>query len=429
MNKNLFEIHRSVAPNGLRLLALPMKGTGTVTLMVFIGTGSRNEGNQEAGISHFLEHLFFKGSKKRPSTLLISEALDQIGGEFNAFTSKEMTAFYAKAAAQHEGLITDVIGDMLLHPLFDPKEIDRERGVVIEEMNMYEDTPLESIGENFENLLYGEHSLGRKIVGTKEIISTVSRRSIVGYMKKQYVAPNVVVCVAGNIDPEMSLKSLGKQFKGFTKVEPVAAQEFANEWNSEPVTVRVKKTDQAHVIVGGRGVSYSDKDRCAVDLLSTILGGSMSSRLFIEVRERRGLAYSVHTTAEHFTDTGYVGTQIGVDPNNVKKAVSVILKEYAKIRDKAVDENELSKAKENIKGHMLLRMESSNAVAQFVGGQEILTGRILNIADIFAGYDGVTANDIQRVARKYLSPKLLRIAAIAPDEQTGDLEKLLKTEA
>lgn len=428
MNHSLFEIHRATAPSGLRLLALPMSGTGTATVMAFVATGSRHEDAEEAGVSHFLEHLFFKGSKKRPTTLQISEALDEVGGEFNAFTSKEMTAFYAKASAKHVKLLLDVIGDMLINPLFQQKEIDRERGVVIEEMNMYEDSPQDSVGEQFEKQLFGEHDLARKIIGTKEIISAISRKSIMKYRNQQYGASNMVVCIAGNIEPKSALAMLKKQFSGLPTQKPNKTRKFSGEWGTDLISLKIKKTDQAHVVVGGRGTSLSDSDRCAVDILGTILGGSMSSRLFIEVRERRGLAYSVHTTAEHFVDTGYVATQIGVDPNNVEKALSVILKEYKKIREVPVSATELRKAKENIKGHLLIRLESTNAVAQFIGGQETLTGRILSIEDVFKNFDAVTSADVQRVAQKYLAPEYIRIAAIAPNDANKELYKLLTKE-
>lgn len=425
MSHALFEIHRAKTSSGLRLVALPMQGTGTVTVMAFVATGSRYEDPKEAGVSHFLEHLFFKGSKKRPTTLIISEALDEVGGEFNAFTSKEMTAFYAKAASKHTKLLLDVLGDMLINPLFQQKEIDRERGVVVEEMNMYEDSPQDSIGEQFEKQLFGEHDLARKIIGTKEIIGSISKKRIVQYRNRQYGAPNMVVCIAGNIEPAAALAMLKKQFSNLSKQAPIKTKEFNGEWGTDLVSLKVKKTDQAHMIVGGRGTSLTDADRCAVDLLSTILGGSMSSRLFIEVRERRGLAYSVHTVAEHFVDTGYVATQIGVDPNNAEKALAVILSEYKKIRETLVGAAELRKAKENIKGRLLIRLESTNAVAQFIGGQETLTGRILSLDEVIKSFDAVTAADIRRVAEKYLAPEYLRIAAIAPNDIKDDLNKLL----
>lgn len=429
MNNSLFDIHQDETRSGLRLVALPMKGTGTVTVMAFVGTGSRYEKLEDAGVSHFLEHLFFKGSKKRPSTLLISEALDEIGGEFNAFTSKEMTAFYAKGDAQHAKLIIDVLGDMLLNPLFDPKEINRERGVVIEEMNMYEDTPQEIVGEQFEQQLFGEHELGRKIIGTKEVISSITRKRIVEYQKHQYGTRNVVVCIAGNIDPKKGIRMLKNQFKDLPETQPRKANEFSDFWGVERISARNKKTDQAHMIIGGRGVSLNHEDRCAVDLLATILGGSMSSRLFIEVRERRGLAYSVHTMAEHFVDTGYIATQIGVDPTNDKKATAVILDEYRKIRENLVGKDELRKAKENIKGRLLIRLESSNAVAQFIGGQLMLSGRILSLGEVLNNFDTVTANDVRRVAQKYLDPECLRISAISPSISNGELENILNKHA
>jgi predicted Zn-dependent peptidase len=426
MPSELFPIHRKTLPSGLRLLVVPTEGTGAVTLFITVRTGSRNEVPREMGISHFLEHLFFKGSKKRPTTRMISESLDQVGGDFNAFTSKEMTAFWAKSASQHAALLLDVLGDMLLHPLFDPKEIDRERGVITEEMNMYEDTPLQSIDEHFEELLFGSHPLGRKIIGTKEIIARLPRSAFLRYIGAQYGTKNTVVCLAGNISADEGFRLLADMLGKFPKGHPAAPAPFKSAWGKKRVAVREKKTDQAHMIVGGRGLSYLHPDRTVADVLASILGGSMSSRLFIEVRERRGLAYSVRTQAEHFTDTGYVGTQAGVDPGKLEAALRVILREYAKIRDKDVPAAELLKAKEGLKGRLLLRLESSDAVAQFVAGQELLTDRILTIDDVFARIEAVTARDIRRVAKQLLAPSALRIAAIAPNARAARLEKLLR---
>lgn len=425
MSEPLFHVHRSVTPAGLRLLVVPMGRTSTVTLMVFARTGSRDERAREWGISHFLEHLVFKGSKKRPTTRRISETLDAVGGELNAFTSKEVTVFHAKAAARHAALLADVLGDVVMYPLLRPREIERERGVIAEEIHMYEDTPLQSIEEYWENVLFGRHVLGRKIIGTKESVATLSRAALLAYRSRRYAAGNVVVCLAGNIGPEEGLALLRAQFRRFPAGPTRAARPFRNAWGRRRVGVRDKRTDQAHVVAGGTGVSYTHKDRSAVDLLAAILGGSMSSRLFLEVRERRGLAYAVRTSAEHFTDTGYVATQAGVDPAKLPDAVAVILAEYGKARTTRVPRAELAKARETLKGRLLIRLESSSDVAQFVGGQEVLTGRIVSVDDVFARLDAVTPEDIQRVAQTHLAPSRLRVAAIAPGRPAPALRKVL----
>jgi predicted Zn-dependent peptidase len=394
--------------------------------MIIVGTGSRYEVPAEFGVSHFLEHLFFKGSKKRPTTHMISESIDLVGGEFNAFTSKEMTAFWAKAGAQHAALLLDVIGDMLIHPLFDPKEIDRERGVITEEVNMYEDTPREYIDEFSEELLYGGHPLGRQIIGTKESIAHLPRSVFLHYVGQQYTVRNTVACLAGNIRPEQGVRLLTEALRAFPQGNPRRPKRFGGAWNTARVAVKKKKTDQAHVIVASPGVSYTHRDRPAVDLLCAILGGSMSSRLFIEVRERRGLAYSVRTGPQHFTDTGHIATQAGVDPKKLSLTVRVILDEYEKIRTKGIPPTELLKAKENVKGRLLLRLESSDEVAQFVAGQEVLIGRILTVDEVFQRLEAVTPRDIRRVARTYLKPEAIRIAAITPRAPHAALKRLLR---
>lgn len=420
-----FLIHRATLPSGLRLRVVPLSGTGTATLLVCVGTGSRYEAASEAGISHFLEHIFFKGSKKRPTTRMISETIDRVGGEFNAFTSKEVTVFWAKAAVKHVALILDVIGDMLLHPLFDPKEIDRERGVITEEINMYEDTPRESIDEFAEELLYGRHPLGRQIIGTKEIVARLKRRAFTRYVAQQYRGRNAVVCLAGNVSAEQGEKLLSDVFRGWPKGAPRRPAPFRGRWGRSRFALKEKQTDQAHVMAATPGVSYTHRDRSAVDLLCAILGGSMSSRLFMEVRERRGLAYAIRTVPQHFTDTGHIATQAGVDPQKLPEAVRVILAEYERLRAKGVPPAELLKAKENLKGRLLLKLESSDDVAQFVAGQEVLTNRILSVDEVFQRLEAVTLQDIRRVARVYLKPASLRIAAIAPGGSAAGLKEAL----
>jgi predicted Zn-dependent peptidase len=422
----LFNVHKARTPAGLRLRVVPMAGTGTVTLMILVGTGSRHETPDQSGISHFLEHLFFKGSRKRPTTRLISETIDSVGGEFNAFTSKEMTAFHAKAGAQHAPLLLDVIGDMLLHPLFSPKEIDRERGVITEEINMYEDMPLMTIGEEWETLLYGRHALGRQVIGTKEIVATLPRRAFLSYVGRQYSAANTVACLAGNIDPAYGTKLLTKALTSFPQAAPKRASAFKGTWGVQRVSVKEKKTDQAHVMIGGPGVSYTHADRPAVDVLCAILGGSMSSRMFLEVRERRGLAYSVRTFPEHFVDTGYVATQAGVPPRKFPEAVKVILRQYRKIRTQRVPAAELKKAKETLKGRLLLKLESSDAVAQFVGGQEVLTQRILTVDEVFQRLEAVTPDEVRRVAETALKPSRLRLNVIGEGRTPKELADLLR---
>lgn len=421
-----FPVHRGCLKNGLRTLVIPMAGTSAVSFFLAVRTGSRNETADSTGLSHFLEHLFFKGSKKRPSTREISEVIDGVGGEMNAFTGKEATAFYAKAAYRHADLVVDVISDMVLHPLLDPKEIDRERGVIIEEMNMYEDTPMRTIGELFEETVFGPHALARPIIGTKEVIRRVPRTTILRYLRAQYRAETAVACLAGNIDPadgETVLKrALGKFPAGKAKL-PVR---FQRTYGRERVRVKEKKTDQTHVMIGAPGVHYLHEDRPALDLLATILGGGMSSRLFIEVRERRGLAYSVRTMTDHFVDAGTIATQAGVDTGKFLDACRVVVAEYGKLRARKVVASELEKAREFIKGKLLLGLETADETAQFAVGQEVLLNRIVTPEEIFRLLDAVKPQDIQRVARQYLKPDALRLVTIGPGAPHAELRTLLE---
>lgn len=424
-----FTIHREILPSGLRLLVLPMPGTSTVTFFVVVRTGARHEGSAVFGISHFLEHLFFKGSKKRPTTKSISEAIDGVGGELNAFTSKEWTAFYAKAASRHVALLVDVISDMLLHPLLDPAEMNRERGVIIEEINMYEDTPMQSIGEFFEETLFGAHALAHPIVGTKEVIAHVPRETIDRYRRRQYRAGSVVACLAGDVEPATGTRLLSRALSSLERGRALAPRPFRRSFGATRVRVKEKATDQAHVVIGAPAVHFLHRDRAAADLTAVILGGGMSSRLFLEVRERRGLAYAIHTMPEHFVDTGYLATQSGVDAQKVLEACRVIVREHVRLGERRLSAAELAKAREFTRGKLLLALEASEHVAQYVSLQEVLLDRILTPDAYFRLLEAVVPADVQRVAQAYLHPSKLRLVAIGRELKEQELLKTLSAHA
>ncbi|MDP3685306.1 MAG: pitrilysin family protein [bacterium] len=424
-SSSTFPIHHAKLPSGLRLLVLPMSGTNTVSFFLVARTGSRQETPELAGISHFLEHLFFKGSKNRPSTRQISEAIDGVGGEMNAFTSKEVTAFYAKASRRHAELIVDVISDMVLHPLLDPKEIDRERGVVIEEINMYEDTPMRSIGETFEETLYGQHAIAHPVIGTKENITRFSRETILRYLKRQYRAQSVVACLAGDVDPAEGFAMLRRALRALPEGRAPSPRPFRRNFGRDRLRLKEKATDQTHVVIGVPGISALHRDRPVIDLTSVILGGGMSSRLFLEVRERRGLAYAVRTSPDYFMDTGYVATQAGVGSEKLLDACRVILQEHAKLRKVRVSSTELNKAREFVKGRLLLALEASDEVAQFAVLQEVLLNRILTPDDIFRRLDAVGPSDVQRVARRAFADRQFRLVAIGPKLPERELSRVL----
>lgn len=432
------QYQRSVLSNGLRLITVPMEHVQSATVLILVGAGSRYETKEINGLSHFLEHMAFKGTNKRPNALAISSEIEGVGGEFNAFTSKDHTGFYIKAANKHLPLMIDVLSDMLLHSKFNPEEIDRERGVIIEEINLYEDTPSRKIGEIYEELLYGETPLGRDIAGKPEIIKKIQRQDFLGYVNGLYAPEKTVVVVAGGIN---KVQSLIEKALGDWKNKATWHYEKASDNQNRPqVKIVYKKTEQAHLALGVRAYNFFHPDRYPLALLSTILGGGMSSRLFIQVRERRGLAYYVHSAAEQYSDVGNFVTLAGVDLKKIDEAVKVILEEYQKIsQSKALREwakhspgvegvsvKELTKAKEFLKGRLILELEDSRAQAGIFGSSELLESKIKTPEEIIGKIDQVALEDLERVAKDLFRKEKLNLAVIGPFKDRQRFEKLLK---
>ncbi len=423
-------MHKKITlKNNLRLILAPIKSTNTVTVLVVVGTGSRHESVKLNGMSHFLEHMFFKGTKKRGSTLSISTELDKIGANYNAFTGKEVTGFYIKTDAKHLDLSLDVISDILLSSKFDSKEINRERGVILEEMKMVQDTPMHYVGDLFEKLLYGKSSLGQLIIGTDKNILNFKRKDFLDYLNSRYRAKNIVVCVAGK--ESKVKKSKNKIEKFFNKAKRGEAKnqdiiEFKNKQKNPQLLIHNKKTDQAHICLGVRSHGLKNKKKHALKLLSVILGGNMSSRLFIEVREKRGLAYYVRSSQESYVDEGYLVTQAGVDKSKIEEGIKIILKEYKKIADKGVGSEELKKAKDYIKGISSIGLETSDQIASFFASQEILLNEISTLKDNFKKIDKVTTKDIQDIARDIFVNSKLNLAIIGDYKNDKKFKKILR---
>jgi predicted Zn-dependent peptidase len=417
---------KTTLDNGLRIITVPMENANSVTCLILVGTGSKYESKDINGISHFLEHMFFKGTAKRPTTLKISETLDSVGGEYNAFTSKEVTGFWAKVDKKHTDVALDWISDIFLNSKFDEKEIQREKGVIIEEVNMYLDTPTAYIGDLWEGLLYGDQPAGWKVI--EENILSFNREKIVEYYKKHYSASNIVICIAGGINQLEMEEKVKKYFQNITNFS--AGQKVkVKELQSEPqVLVHNKKTDQMHFCLGVRAYDLFDKRKYALSVLSVILGGNMSSRLFIKVRERNGLAYSIHTSVDSATDCGYLVTQAGIDHNNLEKAVKLILSEYKSIKEKGITKKELQKAKDYLKGVTSLSLDSSDNRGSFFAGQEILQKEIITIEEKFSKIDQVTEADVLNVAKDIFVNEKLNLAVIGPieDSKKEELKKILK---
>ncbi len=416
-----------ILPNGLRIILAPMEGSQSVTVLVLVGTGSKYETKETNGLSHFLEHMFFKVSKKRESTLEIASALDEVGGAYNAFTSKEMTGFWAKVDSQHFDLALDWVADIFLNSKLPEAEIEKEKSVITEEINMYLDTPIMNIWNIWEQLLYGDQPAGWLTIGEKETIKSLRRDDFLKYLGNQYVAKNTIVLVAGDEQKIKNQKSKIKNyFAGIKNGNCKNKLKVIEKQKKPEVRVNFKETDQTHFVLGFRSNDIFHKDRYASALLATILGGYMSSRLWIEVRERRGLAYYIRSANETYTDSGYLVANAGVDNSRLKEAIKVILAEFKKIRDQKIPEAEIQKAKDHIKGATLLSLESSDEVASYLGGQEVLKKEILTPEQFFSRINRVTAADLQRVARDIFKPQKLNLALIGPFKERERLEKILK---
>ena len=400
----------------------------SVTVLVMVKAGSRYETKKNNGISHFLEHMAFKGTKKRPSAIQISTLIDGIGGEFNAFTGKETTGYYIKSSSNHIDLSLDVLSDMLTNSLLDKKEIDKERGVILEEINLYEDTPARKIGDVYERLLYKDTPMGWDIAGEKDVIKKIQREDFLSYMKSLYSADNITVVVAGGIDSSKAKELVEKCFGKMSKFNILRHRKVVENQVKPEVFIKEKKTEQVHIALGVRTVPLEHPDHYPLGVLSAVLGGGMSSRLFHEVREKRGLAYYVRSSSDHYQDCGSLVSVAGVDPKRVQEAVKVMVEEYAKIKSQTleVSSQELTKAKEFLKGHFVLELEDSRAVAGFYGSQELLEKKIDTPEEVIEKIKKVTLDDVKLVAKRYFVNKGLNLAAIGKFPNGQKFEKLLR---
>ncbi len=431
-------INKTFLKNKLRIITIPIKNAKTVSVLVLVGAGSKYETKSNNGISHFLEHMFFKGTKKRTNTLKISETLDKIGGKYNAFTGKEYTGYWAKVNSDYFDTALDWVSDIFLNSQIKEQEINKERGVIIEEMNMYLDTPMIYIDDLWEQLLYGNQPAGWMIIGEKENILKFKRKNFVNYLKNHYSAENTIVCIAGNINKNSAENKIKKYFKNINTATPNAKiKTIDSSINSIQNTnsikqtkpeclIHYKKTDQTHLILGFRGYNLFSSEKYAQTVLATILGGFMSSRLFISVREKNGLAYRIKTISESSTDTGYLATSAGVRNDKAEKAIELILKEYKIMKNKKISEQELEKTKNYLKGSLSLSLESSDSLAFFHSEQELLTKKILTEKQLSQKIDAITQQDILQIAKNIFTKENLNLALIGPFKNKANFEKLIQ---
>jgi len=422
------KFHRKILANGLRLLTIPMPSFQSATVMVMVGAGSRYETKKNSGISHFLEHMAFKGTQKRPSAMDISSLIDGMGGEFNAFTGKETTGYYIKSANDRIETSIDVLADMLLNSKLDPVEINKERGVIMEEINLYEDMPARKIGDIYEQLLYGDTPMGWDIAGQKEIIQKISREDFVSYMGDLYSANNLTVVIAGGIDEEKAAALVEKYFGQMKTFSTKKYEALKEHQVKEAVLIKPKKTEQIHIALGVRTVPITSAKKYPLSLLAAILGGGMSSRLFHEVREKRWLAYYVRSSSDEYADVGTLVSMAGIDPKRVTEAVEVMVAEYAKVAQgkMLLEDTEVTKAKEFLKGHLVLELEDSRAVAGFYAHQELLEKHIENPAEVINQIDKITKEEVEGVGKEFFNQKRLNLALIGNFEDRQKLEDLLK---
>jgi predicted Zn-dependent peptidase len=410
--------------NGLRVLTAPMPQAQSVSCVVMLAAGSRYESAETNGIAHFAEHMFFKGTERRPTARDLASEIDAIGGEFNAFTGKEYTGYYVRCAAETRDTALDVLVDMIRNSRFDPEEIEREKGVIIEEMNMYFDTPRDFIGGVYESLLYGDQPLGWDIIGRKETVRGAQRETFTEYVDHWYRPGRMVVGVGGQIGD-----GLQEQIEGLLgDLEPRETGEPAPVVlgeNGSRVKLHTKQSDQAHIVLGVRSRPLVDPNRYVLQLLATVLGGGMSSRLFTEVRERRGLGYYVFGTNHAYTDAGSLYAQSGVDISRIDDAVTTIVEQFELLAAEPVPSEELEKARSFAKGRFVLQLESPHGTIMFGLRREVLEGRAEEPRAVLEALDAVTAEDVQRVAGELLRSGF-HLAVIGPFDDAARFERLLR---
>jgi predicted Zn-dependent peptidase len=414
---------RDTLENGLRVLRADLPYSQSVAVMIMLAAGSRYETADVGGIAHFSEHMFFKGTERRPTARDIAGEIDAIGGEFNAFTGKENTTYYVKCAAEHRDVALDVLVDMLRNSRFDAGEIEREKGVIIEEMNMYYDTPRDYVGGVYEQLLWGDQPLGRDIIGNKETIRDATRDTFLGYLGRWYKPSRMVLGVAGRIGD--GLLERAQELLGDLPDEETGGPDPTTPFENGRVKVYSKQSEQAHVCLGVHSIPLAHPDRYALQLLATALGGGMSSRLFTEVRERRGLAYYVYGLNHSYTDAGTLYSQAGVDIARIDDAVTTIASELRKIASDPPSGEELEKARNFAKGRFVLQLESPQGLMMFGLRREVLERNLPDPEEVLAGLDAVTAEDVARVAADLVDPARMRLAVIGPFDDASRFEPLL----
>ena len=422
----MINFEKKVLDNGLRVILVPMSNTETVTLLVLVGVGSRYETKEINGISHFLEHMFFKGTKSRPEAGQVLIGLDKIGADHNAFTSKESTGFWVKTSAKDFDTGLDIVSDILLEPIFKKEELEKERSVIFQEIDMYEDSPRQKSQSVLENIIFGDQPVGWDIAGDKKSVASIKREDIIEYEARNYVSENMIVTVAGNFDEVAVFKKVNE---AFGKIKKGNLKKFAKaELSQKETRVKIinKETDQTHLALAVRAYDMYDEKRYALGILSTILGGNSSSRLFMEIREKLGFAYYVYSWADQLMDCGYLGVAAGVPHGKLGDVIENISSICSKIKNGDISQNDIDFAKSYLRGQTALRFEASDEIAHFVAGQELFYNEIKQPMDILKKIESVKKEDVLSVAKELFKPKNLNLSVIGrhkADEKTREFYK------
>ena len=409
------QYHSYSLQNGARILLVPQKDVKSATVLIMYPVGSRYESDALQGVSHYVEHMMFKGTKKRKNTLILTREIDRLGAEYNAFTSKEYTGYYIKTESGYLNVSLDILSDMLFNSVFDPAEMEREKGPIVEELKMYRDNPVMNIDNVFENLLYAPSSLGREIGGTDKHVLGYKRPNVLQYRDRYYDVSNMTIVVAGAMPEnirEMIQKFFGQQKKKKKAQSAFKSYKFGSEAKRERLCVLHKQTDQAQMMLGFPAFDYNAKQNVPLAVLNTILGGSFSSRLFIRIRERLGLAYVIRSGQENFRDIGHSFVRAGLDAKNLNKAIAAILHEISKVVKSGVTKQELADAKTHMRGGLMLSLEDSSAQANWFAKEALFYRSIQTPDEYLNRIDKVTREDIQKIAKQVFNPDKLRIAVI-----------------
>lgn len=417
---------KKTLPNGLRIITVPMADNPTATVLVLVETGSKYETKAKNGLSHFLEHMCFKGTTNRPNTSDLSKELDTLGCEYNAFTGQEYTGYYAKGKAADFPKLLDIIADLYLNPLFKDDEIEKEKGVIVDEINMYDDLPMRKVHEVWMKLLYGNQPAGWPIAGEREVVRGMSRKDFLAYRKAHYIAPTTTVIVTGNIDAPQAFKDITKKFKGVIEGKKGGKKKTSDKQAAPAVAAQHKETDQTHFILGVRTFPVYDDHNPVLSVLGAVLGSGMSSRLFRKLRDEMGVGYYVNARNTAFTDHGYFSVSAGVANVRMEEVLRAVLTEFEKLKRDLVPDDELAKVKEHLAGMMYLGLESSDDLAEYYGMQEVLHRDIRTPKEKEHLIRAVTAEDVRKIARKIFIEKNLNLALIGPVKNGEVFKRVLK---